>query len=302
MTESIHTYFQIGTVSFMAYPTCQKDENAIIPSITKLAKDDYFNVIELNPIKNTEIRASIAKILKESHIKPCYGAQGRILGGGLNPNSLDEEERIKAEKSLLEGLSEAAELGSTGMAFLSGHWEESTKEKAFKQLLKTTRNVCTEARKKGIFVELEVFDFDIAKKSLIGPAPLAAEFAKEVRKTHSNFGLMVDLSHIPMCYETPEFTIRTLKEYITHFHIGNTVIEPKYEAYGDEHPRFGFENSKNDTKELLTFLKVLKNEGFFCKENPCVLSFEVKPLPHEDPEVILANSKRVLNRAWALLD
>jgi len=47
---------------------------------------------------------------------------------------------------------------------------------------------------------------------------------------------------------------------------------------------------------------VLKNEGFFNAENPYVFSFEVKPFKDEDPDIVVANAKRVLNRAWALLE
>jgi sugar phosphate isomerase/epimerase len=154
-----------------------------------------------------------------------------------------------------------------------------------------------------MMVELEVFDYDIAKKSLIGPAPYAAKFAADIRTTCDNFGLLIDLSHIPMCYESSEFVVRTLRPYLTHFHIGNTVCEdPSAEGYGDEHQRFGFPNSSNDIKELLQFLRVLKNEGFMNAENPYVLSFEVKPWKNEDADLVVANAKRVLNRAWALLE
>ena len=37
-------------------------------------------------------------------------------------------------------------------------------------------------------------------------------------------------------------------------------------------------------------------------ENPYVLSFEVKPWKNEDADLVVANAKRVLNRAWALLE
>lgn len=50
---------------------------------------------------------------------------------------------------------------------------------------------------KGMSVELEVFDFDMDKAALIGPAPYAARFAADMRTTHNNFGLLVDLSHFP---------------------------------------------------------------------------------------------------------
>ena len=51
------------------------------------------------------------------------------------------------------------------------------------------------------------------KAALIGPAPYAAQFAAEMRTTHSNFGLLVDLSHFSTTYETSRFVIRTLRPW-----------------------------------------------------------------------------------------
>lgn len=152
-----------------------------------------------------------------------------------------------------------------------------------------------------MMVELEVFDYDMDKCSLIGPAPLAAQFASDVRLTHSNFGLIMDLSHFPTTYETSKFAIQCTKPYITHLHIGNAVVKEGCEAYGDLHPRFGFPNSANDTAELLDFFQVLKQENLLDRNNPMVLSFEVLPRPDEDADIIVANTKRVIERAWAQL-
>ena len=192
--------------------------------------------------------------------------------------------------------------GAKGIAFLAGKWEEATKAEAYQQLLKTTRAVCDYAATKNMNVELEVFDFDMDKAALIGPAPYAAQFAADMRMTHSNFGLLVDLSHFPTTYETSQFVIRTLRPYITHFHFGNAVVQPGFDGYGDLHPRMGYPHSANDTAELVDYLRVLKQEGFFNAENPYVLSMEVSPRPGEDEQIILANTKRVLKRAWALLE
>ena len=180
--------------------------------------------------------------------------------------------------------------------------DQETKDQAYAQLLKTTRAVCGYAASKGMMVELEVFDFDMDKAALIGPAPYAARFAADMRTTHNNFGLLVDLSHFPTTYETSRFVIQTLRPYITHLHIGNAVVKEGFEAYGDQHPRFGFPDSANDTEQLVDFFTVLKEEGFFNKENPYVLSLEVKPWADEDGDIILANTKRVINRAWALVE
>ncbi len=32
------------------------------------------------------------------------------------------------------------------------------------------------------------------------------------------------------------------------------------------------------------------------------MSFEVKPVKGEDPEIVISNSKRVLNEAWLLVE
>lgn len=160
--------------------------------------------------------------------------------------------------------------------------------------------ICDYAASKGMMVELEVFDYDMDKAALIGPAPYAAKFAADMRTTHNNFGLLVDLSHFPTTYETSRFVIRTLRPYITHFHIGNAVVCKGYDAYGDLHPRFGYPNSANDIPELVDFFTVLKEEGFFCPNSPYVLSLEVTPRPGESEDIVLANTKRVIRRAWAL--
>ena len=306
MKDSMHKYFQVGLISFMAYPSTLRGEDPNgLEVIKKIACDDYFDAIEVTWMKDPEQRKAAAKLLNVAHMKVCYGAQPRLLTTGLNPNDIDEEGRKKAEATLMEAIDEAEELGAGGIAFLAGKWKPETKEESYQQLLKTTRNLCAYAKTKGMMVELEVFDYDIpqGKSSLIGPAPYAAKFAAEMRTTCDNFGLMIDLSHIPMCRETSEFVVRTLRPYLTHFHIGNTVIgNPADEGYGDEHQRFGFPNSANDTAELYEFLRVLKNEGFFDAKNPYVLSFEVKPWKDEVPVAVVANAKRVLNRAWAMLE
>ena len=299
MKESIHKYFQVGTIHWMSFPPTRYDS---LESLQLIAQDDFFDAIEISQIKDDSLRKATKEILEQSHLKVCYGAQPRLLGPKLNPNAIAEEERVLAEQTLLEALDEAEYLGAKGIAFLAGKWEEATKEQAYAQLIKTTRNVCKRAADKGMIVELEVFDFDMDKAALIGPAPYAAKFAADVRTYCNNFGLMVDLSHFPTTYETSKFVIQTLRPYITHLHMGNAVVKEGFDAYGDLHPRFGYPNSANDTEQLLDFFTVLKEEGFFNAKNPLVLSSEVSPRPHEDARIILANTKRVVNRAWALLE
>jgi hypothetical protein len=41
--------------------------------------------------------------------------------------------------------------------------------------------------------------------------------------------------------------------------------------------------------------------GYLNKKNPPILSFEVKPFGDEDPDLVIANAKRTLETAWAIL-
>ena len=299
MKDPIQKYFQIGTIQWMSHPPVNYP---LLESVKSLACDPYFTALEVTKVADDGTRAAMKKILEQSHMKVCYGAQPRLLGSGLNPNDINEEGRKKAEATLIEAIDEAEYLGAKGIAFLAGKWEIETKNQAYSQLLKTTRNLCDYAAKKDMMIEIEVFDYDMDKAALIGPAPYAAQFAADMRITHNNFGLLVDLSHFPTTYESSKFVVQTLRPYITHFHIGNAVVEKGCEAYGDQHPRFGFPNSANDVEELVDFFTVLKEEGFFNAKNPYVLSLEVKPWGDEDGDIILANTKRVIDRVWALVE
>lgn len=292
---------RVGLVHFMAYPATIKGEGPVVETIRKIAVDDYFSAIEITTVKDPEARSAVKKMLESSHMTVAYGAQPRLLTTGMNINSLVEEERQKALNDLKQGIDEAYEIGASSFAFLSGNYEESRKEEAFQALVKSTNEICAYAKGKGdLKIALEVFDYDVDKKSLIGPAELALRYAKEIRKTHDHFGLMVDLSHIPLIHETIEESILPVKDYIVHAHIGNCVVKsPEMPAYGDVHPRFGFPGGENDVDEVVAYLRILLQIGFLNTQNPPVVSFEVKPFGDEDSDIVIANAKRVLNQAWS---
>jgi sugar phosphate isomerase/epimerase len=301
MNESIKKYMKVGLIHFMAYPNCIKGEGPIEETLRKIALDDYFDAVEVTWIKDKNVREKAKKIIETSYLTVGYGAQPRLLTTGLNINDLDEEGRLKALESLKEGIDEAYEIGASGFGFLSGKYPENRLEEAFEALVKSTKELCRYAKEMGSMpILLEVFDYDVDKKSLIGPAPLAKRFAEEIRKEYDNFGLMVDLSHIPQIHETIEESILPVKDYILHAHMGNCVVkDPSMPAYGDQHPRFGFPNGEVDAPEMVEYLRMLMKIGFISEERRPIVSFEVKPFGDEDPDLVIANAKRVLNLAWA---
>ena len=140
MKDSIHKYFQVGTLQWMSF-----NQSPAMESLHAIATDDYFDAIEIKGYATPEEREQAKAMLSQSHLTVCYGAQPRLLAGKLNPNAIDEAERKKAEDALLESLDEAEYLGAGGIAFLAGKWQEETKEQAYQQLLKTTE-ICATPR------------------------------------------------------------------------------------------------------------------------------------------------------------
>lgn len=301
MNESLYKYMQVGLVHFMAYPNTIRGEGPILETIKKLALDEYFTAIEITTIKDKGERQKVKQMLETSHMTIAYGAQPRHLIAGLNINDLNDEGRQNAIVDLKEGVDEAYEIGASSFAFLSGKYEEGKKEEAYQALVQSTKEICAYVKIRGnMKVALEVFDYDIDKKSLIGPASLALRYVKEVGAEHDNFGLMVDLSHIPLIHETIEESLLPVKDYIVHAHIGNCVMKSaEMPGYGDFHPRFGFLNGENDVDQVVDYLRILLEIGFLNEKNPPIVSFEIKPFGDEDPDIIIANAKRILNVAWA---
>ncbi len=300
MDKSMRKYMKVGIILHMAFDGLATGEGPILEALKKIVKDDYFEAVEVTQIKDPSVRKAAADMIACGHMSVAYGGQPRMLTTGMNINDLEEEKRKAAVQSLKEGIDEAYELKAAGFSYLAGRYEEETKEASFEALVNSSRELCEYAKSKGDMpVVLEVFDYDIDKKSLIGPVDMAKRLAKTMTEEYENFGLLVDLSHIPMLHETLEENLLPIKDYIKHAHMGNTVIRDKnLPDYGDNHPRFGFPGSENDVEELAAYLRLLLDIGFLNETTRPIVSFEVKPYKDEDSEVVIANAKRTLNLAW----
>jgi sugar phosphate isomerase/epimerase len=229
-----------------------------------------------------------------------YGAQPCLLTQKLNLNHFDAVERKKAVDQVKACIDEAAEVGAGAVAVLSGVDPGERREDAFKLLVDSVKELCGHAKAKGLRFILESFDSKYDKKCLIGPAKDALALCKAVRPDFKDFGIMVDLSHLPIQDERPKEVFATLMpENIAHIHIGNSVKAQGHVAYGDQHPRFGLPGGENDVPQLVEFLRALLECGYLGEGRRPVVAFEVKPLPGETSGAVIASAKRTLREAWA---
>jgi len=298
MKDSLHSYMKVGIVHPMAFP-----DLPVVDTLKRIAEDEFFGAVEIGII-GPETKPAVIKILQTSRLIVGFCGQVIIRNENLDLNSLDKVFCDKTVARMKAAVDEACSLGVHKMAMLSGPDPGAEKRgEARKALLDTLTQICSYAKSKGnLSIVLEVFDREIDKKCFVGPTKEAAQIAAEVRRQCPNFGLMIDLSHVPLLYETPEQAIKAAGQYLAHVHVGNCILKDKnHIAYGDKHPRFGLDVGENDVEQVRQFLKALMDIGYIGPGKQNVVAFEVKPLPGESPELVIANAKRTLLEAWAKL-
>jgi len=303
MEKRLEAYMRCGIVHFMAFPELGGGSGPWEETVRQIALDPFFNAIEITHIEDLEVRERVRDLIQLAGLAVGYGAHPTILGQGLNINSIDEDQRNQACNVLKEHLDEAQYMGAESFVILSGKDPgPAQRQEAVAALIKSLMTLCDYSDKKGgPKVVAEVFDSEVDKRCLLGPSSLARDVGEAVGRDHGNFGLLVDLSHIPLLNESPEQALVPVKEHIAGLHIGNAVIDPACAGYGDNHPIFGTPGSANDIPEVVEFLRVLLDTGILDGKQRPIVSFEVKPLDGQDSLVMIANAKRVLSEAWALV-
>ncbi len=299
--------FKLGVVQFMAFPNSDQNPEALLASLKSLAVDSDFGLVELTRMPDRQTLVQVRSLLEAANLDCGFAATPMILRQGLNPSAIDETTRKIAVTELKSCVDEAIALGAKTLTLMSGPFggDEVRELKAFVQ---TLDEICTYAADKSpdnpLLILVEPFDRDVDKKALVGPSSLAGVLASELLARHGNFGLLIDLSHLPLLNETVDDCLISLPpDSVRHVHIGNCVTKPDDPFYGDQHPPFGYPRSENGVEQVRVFLSALHYSGYFSRPSPYglpTLSFEVKPLPNQDPIIVLANAKRVLREAIAI--
>lgn len=310
MQEPLEAYCHVGIVHPMAFPEASGGDGSLLETITQIALDPFFSAIEVGRIEDGRTRAEAAKLLETAGMEVIFAAQPTLLEEQMSLCALDEGDRTRALDESKRLIDEAYELGAAIMAVESGPDPgESDRARATEVLTDSLRQLCDYAQEQSeermLSIALENFDRTVDKRLLIGPTREAAAIAEEIREQYSNFGLTIDLSHLPLLREKVDETVLAAVDHLIHVHIGNCVIaDPESPAYGDRHPRFGSSGSAVGVEELKRFLEALIYAGYFKRNTPTtmpVVSFEIRPAEGEMPELVIANSKRTLREAWARL-
>jgi len=297
-----------GVVHPLIWLECRNGEGPILETLPTIINDPVFGAIEIAPPKDPAIRKKARDLLASAQIQVVYLPILPIIVEGLEPGSADPDKRRAAMDRLKSLLDEAIEFNAP-LAMITGPKDPGPAERAAatERLTDDLRELCqyAEARSKDRLLHLtfENFDRDIEKKRLIGPTQEAVALAEAVNC--ANFGLTIDLSHLPLLHETSADALRTAAPQLIHAHIGNCVLNhPDSPLYGDFHPRFGHPLGCNDLPEVIDYLRHLDAVNYFAQArarlgSTPILSMELRTIPGEEsPDAILANGKRTFIRAW----
>jgi sugar phosphate isomerase/epimerase len=299
-----------GIVHGLAFLACRAGEGPILETLQQIVNDTAFGAVEIAPPKDPATRAKARDLLAQSQLQVVYLPILPIIIEGLGIADEDAGKRKAAMDKLRSLLDEAIEFNAP-MAMVTGPKDPGVngREAATARLVEDLRELCdyadAKSTKRRLFITLENFDRDIEKKRLIGPTMEAAALADAVDR--GNFGLTIDLSHLPLISETPAHALKAAGRHLIHAHIGNCVLNhPESPLQGDFHPRFGHPLGCNDLPEVIDFLEQLNAVRFWDNAkarlgSTPILSMEIRQ-SDESSETVIANGKRTFERAWAAVN
>ena len=293
----------------------------LLASIRQIVDDPFFRGIEITQIKEPGLRNEVARLLSDAGMEVTYSAQPVQLineDNLVDPtdiSSLDEVHRRRAIDRLKGCIDEALELGAVRIGVISGKDPGAAHRlSAMEALILSLDELCAYAAERSralgrdpLEISLELFDRRNergCKHQLIGPAREAVKVAHTLKKQlgHENFGLMYDLSHLPLIdgeglqSEEPG-VIKLLAPYLNHIHIGSCVLDEESPIYGDTHPSFDHPDSFVDRELLAAFVKELHEIGW-----KGGIGFEVMPHGDQLPEAVIESTKAYFNVARARID
>jgi len=312
MENSWRRYLRLGVIQGMMFPDSGGNSARAVETARQILLDDFFGVLVVGRMDDGAMKA-VKAMAGDAHASIAVNAAPVILGGKLNLASIDEGVRRAGVEALKKSIDDAYALGAPIVEVLDGAGNypgAELEQKATDQVVRSLVELCRYAEEKAtgdpIWVLLETFDRAVDKRSFLGPSRLAASVAARVKAEQQNFGLTIDMGHLPLIGESCEEALRITAEHLVHVHLGSCVKDdPQHPAYGDSHPCFGMPGGVADVDELVEFLSALQEIGYFEKKGLPTgvpwMTFEVKPQLGQSPELLIANCKRVLKEAWARL-
>ena len=266
----------LGTNHMFLYPESMVDGKAHTETLKELAATQRVKALDLWLWRGERSREE-KRILLNSGKFINYNIGDRFGEDVALPSSKKESDRIRAYDLMIREINYALELNSKKIVFGSGPDDtsdhEGAKERFFELIMKVSEQIPGDVE-----LSFEPTDFDIHKRFLFGRLDETVEFINKVRAAgFERIGLLLDMCHVPIIYETLESALTKGARVLNHIHLGNAVIkDPSDELYGDRHPAWSYPGSEYTEQDGIRFIQMLDKIGYLDREGSTV-SFEMRP-------------------------
>lgn len=178
----------------------------------------------------------------------------------LNLSSKEAADRKRAVEMLADCFLFAKQAGSEHVLINSGARPEDERDDAL-CLSYLKESICElHHRVKDIHILLEPGDRDVEYNHLIGHTEMAVSFMKDIRTEVPCIDLVFDISHIAQLNEDLHSSWAMAKDYCSHVHLANCVLDRSSHLYGDKHPLFGIPGSVYSHESASSFYRFLQEE------------------------------------------
>jgi sugar phosphate isomerase/epimerase len=308
MERNRRRYLDLGVVQYVSFPGVIEGSGPVLETIQRVLTDEFFSAIEITWIKDEEVKRRVADLLSYSGLRVVFAGGPPYAMERIHLSALDEGERRESLDKAKRLVDDAYLLGAELHLITAGPDVAPEKRGLAKSYLIESMVALSEyarslASERALVLSLEPTDRDVHRNGLLGPTAESVEVLREVRQSGGDVWLTLDQSHLAQLGEVAEESIVLAQDFHVHMHLANCLLGDRNSPlYGDEHPRFGVAGGEHDTRDVIALLETLWRNGFFEKPIPYgerpIVSVEVKPREHEDQEIVLANTKRVVENAW----
>ena len=286
----------LGVNHMWLYPDAMVDARAHTDTLKKLAANPIVDALDCW-LWRTDRAAEERKILLDSGKIINYNIGDRFGEDIALPSSRSAADRDRAYSLMMREIEYGLSLDSKKIVFGSGPDDPTdhagAKERFFELIMKVT-----ESLPKDVSLAFEPTDWDIHKHFLFGPLDETVEFIERVRASgFERLGLLIDMCHVPIIYETLESALAKGGKVLNHVHLGNAVIKDKTSSlYGDCHPAWSYPGSEFTEDDGVKFIRMLGGAGYLDAPGATV-SFEMRPYVGMSSEESLARWVEVYKKA-----
>ncbi|WP_168203440.1 TIM barrel protein [Oceanispirochaeta crateris] len=303
----IRNFVQLGISSILLYPKALKNSLSLFTAIEESCHLEHFEVIESYLPHEKDIRSEAIKTIKETGRTIHYNSPLPFqLDGPYSCGSSNAEYRKNSFKLIKQHIEYAAEADAP-LFVLTGCIDKGEEERAAR-LSYLEDFICyasEEAVQHGIKMVLEPIERHQFKKIVLGPTEDCVSMAKRVMgRNIKNFGLMLDVMHLPLMEETFDHALENILETgLDHVHMGDCVTDPSSSYYGHTHPPFGIQkgtfNQQDYSYQFFKFLECGYLSSTPSVENKPTISIEAQAYPGVSPRTSSIVFYEKLNSAFA---